>query len=49
MNFFLGVKTKMSEKSLCLQAVALGLAFVYYYRQSKGENRFFFCFFVPFC
>ena len=44
MNFFLSIKTKLNEKFLALQAVALGLAFVYFYRQSKGDSRFFFFF-----
>ena len=40
MNFFLNVKSKASDKALRIQAVVLGLAFVYFYRQSKGENRY---------
>ena len=41
MNFFLNIKSKGSQSGRVLQAVALGLAFVYYYRQSEGSNRFF--------
>ena len=44
MNFFLSIKTKLNQKFLALQAVALGLGFVYFYRQSKGNSRFFFFF-----
>jgi uncharacterized membrane protein len=40
MNFFLNVKTQVSERTLALQSIVLGLAFVYYYRQSKEELRF---------
>jgi hypothetical protein len=39
MNFFLSVKSKGSDSVRLLQSVVLGLAFVYYYRQSTLTDR----------
>ena len=46
MNFFLSVKSKNTERARLLQSIVLGLAFVYYYRQSDNYDRFTFFIFL---